>query len=69
MTQAKLLMGTLSLLLMAVIVSCTRNLSVPVTAVVNTPTPTTTKTATPTNTSTGFTDVYAAYEHCYFNLH
>jgi hypothetical protein len=53
MNQAKLLMGTLSLLVVAVVISCTRNLSVPVTAVVNTPTATTTKTATPTNTSTG----------------
>jgi len=60
MNQAKLLMGTLSLLVMAVIVSCTRNLSVPVTAVVNTPTATTTKTATPTNTSTGPTFTFTS---------
>jgi len=56
MNQAKLLMGTLSLLVMAVVISCTRNLSVPVTAVVNTPTPTATKTATPPGVTATFTN-------------
>lgn len=55
----KAMIGTLILLLVGAVVSCTRNLSVPVAALVNTATPTVTKTptalastATQTNTST-----------------